>query len=395
MSALFKSILINKMNLKNRIVKSATIENMATLGGLPTDKTRQYYKRLAKGGTGLIITGYAYVNKDGRSYPLQNGAHTDAIIERWKPITENVHENGSRIALQIVHGGRQTKPQAFENTEQLAPSATPNLVYFTWPKSMTVKQIWQTITDFADSAERAKKAGFDAVQIHAAHGYLISSFLSPITNRRKDDWGGDADRRFRFLEEVYTAVRKRVGDDFPVLAKLNIHDFVPFGLTPKRSFPIARRLAALGLDALEISGSIAETSLGMCRGDSPAKILARDRSPLGRLYISFSLAGMKAMLGFKENYFLDYAERLKPTLNIPLILVGGIRNPVTAQDIIQSGRADLISMARPLIREPSLPNKWQKGVMEPASCTSCNRCLGEAEQGNVLRCYLTKTTGSV
>ena len=348
MSALFKSILINKMNLKNRIVKSATIENMATLGGLPTDKTRQYYKRLAKGGTGLIITGYAYVNKDGRSYPLQNGAHTDAIIERWKPITENVHENGSRIALQIVHGGRQTKPQAFENTEQLAPSATPNLVYFTWPKSMTVKQIWQTITDFADSAERAKKAGFDAVQIHAAHGYLISSFLSPITNRRKDDWGGDADRRFRFLEEVYTAVRKRVGDDFPVLAKLNIHDFVPFGLTPKRSFPIARRLAALGLDALEISGSIAETSLGMCRGDSPAKILARDRSPLGRLYISFSLAGMKAMLGFKENYFLDYAERLKPTLNIPLILVGGIRNPVTAQDIIQSGRADLISMARPL-----------------------------------------------
>ncbi|MBN2298374.1 MAG: NADH:flavin oxidoreductase, partial [Deltaproteobacteria bacterium] len=278
MSALFEPALINKMNLKNRIVKSATIENMATLGGLPTDRTLQFYTRLAKGGTGLIITGYAYVNEVGRSYPLQNGAHTDAVVERWKPITEKVHEHGSRIAMQIVHGGRQTKPDPLENRLQLAPSAVPNMVYFTLPKSMSEEQIWQTITDFADAAERAVKAGFDAVQIHAAHGYLISSFLSPVTNRRKDAWGGSIKGRFKFLEEVYKAVKKRVGDDFPVMAKLNIQDFVPLGLGPKNSFPAARMLAELGLDALEISGGIAETSLGMCRGDSPAQVLTRNRS---------------------------------------------------------------------------------------------------------------------
>ena len=392
MSLLFEPIRINKMTLKNRIVKSATIENMATMGGLPTDKTGRFYGKLAKGGAGLIIPGYAYVNKTGQSYPLQNGAHTDAMIDRWKSITGGVHEYGARIALQIVHGGRQTKKEALGNRTQLAPSAIPNMVYFTLPRAMTEEQIWQTIEDFADAALRAKKAGFDAVQIHAAHGYLISSFLSPLTNRRKDAWGGDAHRRFRFLEEVYLAVRKRVGDDYPVLAKLNINDFAPLGLTPKNSFPAARRLAALGLDALEISGGLLETTLGMSRGDAPLNVFTRERSPLGKLYIASSLTGLKMMLRFKENYFLDYAKKLKPTLNIPLLLVGGIRNPASAEEILASGWADCLCLARPLIREPSLPNKWQNGSREPASCTSCNRCLGEVEQGNILKCYQKKDT---
>ncbi|HHO76862.1 MAG TPA: NADH:flavin oxidoreductase [Deltaproteobacteria bacterium] len=392
MSKLFESARIKTMYLKNRIVKSALFESMATLDGLPTDKTLHFYERLARGGTGLIITGYAYVNKDGRSYPLQNGAHSDAIIERWRRVTEKVHEHGSRIALQIVHGGRQTKPVASDNRRRLAPSAIPNLVYFTWPKSMSEEEIWQTITDFADAAERAVKAGFDAIQIHAAHGYLISSFLSPVTNRRTDRWGGSIRGRFRFLEEVYKAVRLRVGNDFPVLAKLNIIDFVPLGLSPNNSFPAAMLLAELGLDALEISGGIAETSLGMSRGDSPAKVITRNRSPLLRLYFTLSLAGMKAVLPFRENYFLDYARRLKPALTIPLILVGGIRNPLAAEQILQAGHADFISMARPLVREPSLPNKWLKGSTRPATCTSCNRCLGEVEQGNILKCYLLKKT---
>ena len=183
-------------------------------------------------------------------------------------------------------------------------------------------------------------------------------------------------------------MRKRVGDDYPVLAKLNIQDFIPLGLTPKNSFPVARRLAKLGLDALEISGGIVETPLGMCRGDAPAEVFTRERSPLGKMYIASSLTGLKMLLRFRENYFLEYAKKLKPTLNIPLFLVGGIRNPAAAEEILASGWADCISMARPLIREPALPNKWQGGSREPASCTSCNRCLGEVEQGNILRCYL-------
>ncbi len=378
------------MALKNRIVKSATLENMATPEGLPTDETRSFYQRLARGGTALIITGYAYVNKAGQSFPLQSGIQTDKAVPEWHRITDIVHEAGGRIAMQIAHGGRQVKGRAFEGRKSLAPSAIPDLVYFTMPKPMTETEILQTIRDFGNAAARVKEAGFDAVQIHGAHGYLLSGFLSPLTNRRRDKWGGDFERRFHFIAEVYKAVRKAVGLDFPVLYKLNMTDFVSLGTTPRNSFPAARRLAELGVDAVEISGGINETVLGMMRGDSCADIIGRDRSILAKLYFKLVLGAEKLFLPFHEAYFLPYAEKLKRMLDIPLILVGGVRSPETAERIIESGSADLVSMARPLVREPALPNRWSRGDLKPAQCVSCNRCLGEIEQGNKLRCYYTK-----
>lgn len=388
MSLLFESASPSGMTLRNRIVKSATLENMATPEGLPTDDTRRFYERLARGGAGLIITGCAYVNQVGQTTRLQNGAHADAIIPEWRKITDAVHERGGKIAMQIAHGGRQTKPKALGGRQPVAPSAVPNLLYFVRPRPMTEDEIWQTIRDFGDAAARVKAAGFDAVQIHAAHGYLISSFLSPLTNRRRDEWGGDAERRFRFLAEVYRAVRQAVGLDFPVLCKLNVDDFVWIGLTPCDSFPAAQRLAELGLDALEISGGINETALNMSRGNAPTAIVGRDRSPLEQLYLKIAFGAQKPRTRFQEAYFLPYAEKLKPTLNIPLILVGGIRRPDVAERILETGKADFISIARPLIREPGLPNRWLAGSRDAAQCQSCNRCLGEIEQGNKLRCYL-------
>jgi 2,4-dienoyl-CoA reductase-like NADH-dependent reductase (Old Yellow Enzyme family) len=389
---LFTPFTLKGIALKNRVIKSATLENMATLEGLPTDKTRLFYERLAQGGTGLIITGYAYVNKTGQSFPLQSGIHRDRAVPEWRRITDRVHELGSKIAMQIAHGGRQIKAVALGGRKSVAPSATPDLVYFTMPKPMTEAEILQTILDFRDAAARVKEAGFDAVQIHGAHGYLISSFLSPMTNRRRDAWGGDFERRFRFLREVYTAVRKAVGADFGVFYKLNVSDLVPFGTTPSDSFPAARRLAELGLDAVEISGGINEMALGMMRGDSFADIIARDRTFSAKMYFKLVLGAEKLFLPFREAYFLPYAEKLRPVLNIPLILVGGVRSPETAERIIESGSADFISMARPLLREPGLPNRWSRGDLKPAQCVSCNRCLGETEQGNKLRCYYVKET---
>jgi 2,4-dienoyl-CoA reductase-like NADH-dependent reductase (Old Yellow Enzyme family) len=378
------------MVLKNRIVKSATLENMATPEGLPTDETRLFYQRLARGGAGLIITGYAYVNETGQSFPLQSGIHTDKAVPEWRRITDAVHEAGGRIAMQIAHGGRQVKAGAFEGRKSVAPSAIPDLIYFSMPRPMTGAEILQSIQDFGAAAVRVKEAGFDAVQIHGAHGYLLSSFLSPLTNRRRDGWGGNFEHRFRFPAEVYKAVRKAVGPDFPVLYKLNVTDLVPFGTTPRDSFSAAWHLAELGLDAVEISGGINEMVLGMMRGDSCADIIARDRSIFAKLYFKFVLGAEKLFLPFHEAYFLPYAEKLRRMLNIPLILVGGIRSPETAERIIESGSADLVSMARPLVREPGLPNRWSSGDMKPAQCVSCNRCLGEAEQGNKLRCYYAK-----
>lgn len=387
MSILFEPSSIGKLVLKNRIIRSAFIENMATHDGMPTDDTLHLYERLARGGVGLMITGMAYVNRLGKGQPLQHGVHSDAMIPAWKRITDSVHALGGKIAMQIVHCGRQANPKALSGGRAVAPSAMPNLYYLTRSRAMTGEEIVQTINDFGVAAARVKEAGFDAVQVHSAHGYLVSSFLSPLTNRRRDEWGGDAERRFRFPAEVYKAVRRSVGPDFPVLFKMNAKDFTWNGLTPAESFPAARRLAELGIDALELSGGIFETMLHTCRGGAPLDLIALDRGPAVRQCLLTVFRLQRKLIPFKEAYFLHYASKLKPTLKIPLILVGGIRTPETAERILETGAADFISMARPLVREPDLPNKWLSGRRVAAQCSSCNRCMGEEDRGNKAKCY--------
>jgi 2,4-dienoyl-CoA reductase-like NADH-dependent reductase (Old Yellow Enzyme family) len=384
MCLLFEPLALKGITLRNRIVKSALRENTAAPDGLPTDATLCLYERWAHGGAGLLITGDAYVSKAGQAATRQHGVHTDAIVPAWREIINAVHRSGARIAMQLNHGGRQIKPGGRPGRRAVAPSASPNLLYFSWARRMSEEEIWQAVQDFGTAAARARAAGFDAVEIHAAHGYLISSFLSPLTNRRRDDWGGGAERRFRFLAEVYRAVRAKVGEDFPVLCKLNVDDFVVVGLSPEQSSAIARWLAGMGLDALEISGGIAETATWMARGGFPADIVGRGRSQLARLYLR---AAGSIRPSFEEAYFLPYAGRLEPVLDIPVILVGGIRDPRTAEEILERGIADLIAMGRPLIREPALPNKWAADSREAAQCRSCNRCLAEMDQGSPLKCY--------
>lgn len=392
MSILFEHASIGKLILKNRIVRSAFLENMASPDGLPTDDTLRLYERLARGGVGLIITGMAYVSPGGKGQPLQHGAHIDAMIPAWRRITDSVHQSGGKVAMQLVHCGGVCNPKALSGVQAVAPSATPNLYYLTRSRAMTGDEIVQTITDFGDAATRVREAGFDAVQIHGAHGYLVSSFLSPLTNRRTDEWGGDAARRFRFLAEVYGAVRRAVGPDFPVLCKMNANDFVWNGLVPRESFPAAHQLAELGIDALELSGGIFETFLHTCRGSMPSDLMALDRNPIIRQCLLTVFRLQQMFIPFKEAYFLPYAAELKLTLEIPLILVGGIRTPETAEWILETGVADFISMARPLVREPNLPNKWRSGRRVAAQCTSCNRCAGEEDRGNKAKCYATAMT---
>lgn len=391
MSILFEPASIGSMRLKNRIIRSATFENMASPEGLPTDNTLRLYERLARGGVGLIITGMAYVNKAGQAYPFQHGAHSDAMVPEWRRIADVAHEHGAGLAMQLVHCGRQTKSRAL-GRRPVAPSAVPELFNFNRPRAMTDHEIRQTIADFGEAAARVKAAGFDAVQIHGAHGYLVSGFLSPLTNRRRDYWGGDPGRRFRFLAEVYRAVRKAVGPDFPVLCKLNADDFIWFGLRPGESFPAARGLAEMGLDALELSGGIYETLLNIVRGGAPLELFKHDRTLPQMMFLRLAVAVQKRRTPFIEAYFLPYAERLKPLLTIPLILVGGIRRPETAERILESGAADFISMSRPLVREPGLPNKWLSGRRDAAQCRSCNRCAGEEDRGNQLKCYARSST---
>ena len=385
--SLFTPGRIGPLVVRNRIVKAATLENMAEPDGRPTDDLLRFYTTLARGGAGLLITGFSYVNQAGKAYPRQNGAHSDAIIPGWLRITAQVHAHGAAIAMQISHGGRQVCQPEGHGAAPVAPTSARSLITLVKPKRMTVEDIWQTIQDFAAAASRARIAGFDAVQIQAAHGYLASAFLSPLTNRRNDGWGRHPEGRFRFLREVYLAIRRAVGPEFPVLVKLNMDDFLPGGLRPPEATVAACRLAALGVDALEISGGMAETIFFAARGEIPIADIVRSRPWAHRLLLRLLTALQRRRVRFAEAYFLPHARRVRSLVPIPLILVGGMRDREQMETILGSGEADFIALARPLIRQPFLPRLWEAGARAPSRCEACNRCIAAVYQGHSLRCY--------
>ncbi|MEN2986199.1 MAG: NADH:flavin oxidoreductase [Thermodesulfovibrionaceae bacterium] len=347
---LFSPFRIKSIKMSNRIVRSATYEKMADEDGFVTEQLTDLYIKLAKGGVGLIITGNTLVHVSGRSAPKMLCIHNDFYIEGLKKLTEAIHKVGSQIVIQLTHGGRQCSRLFLGGRDPVAPSAVYEPVFKVMPRELTNEEIWELIESFGKAAKRAKEAGFDGVQLHGAHGYLINQFLSPYTNKRKDYWGGDEERRFHFLEEVYLNIRDNVGYDYPIMIKLNACDFIEGGLTLEESLRIAKRLESLGIDAIEISGGIVESKPEL----RPVRVGIDSPD--------------------KEAYFREFSREFKKNLKTPIILVGGIRSRAVAEDILQKEDADLISLSRPLIREPNLPKKWMKGK-EKADCISCNGCL--------------------
>lgn len=345
---LFGQFNLAGIELKNRIVRSATYEKRADVDGFVTDALVEFYKELTRGGIGLIITGNALVHVSGRSVPQMLCIHNDHYIDRLKRLTDAIHSLDGKVVIQLVHGGRQCFPILLGGERPLAPSEVYDPVTKVIPKAMSNEEIWEIIEAFGDAARRAMYAGFDGVQIHGAHGYLVSEFLSPHTNRRDDYWGGDEERRFHFLEEVYKAMRSEVGNNYPILIKINADDFIEGGLRPEESLRISKRLEELGIDAIEISGGMYESGTKTAQPN----ILNKEQ----------------------EAYFRDSSRLFKKELNVPIMLVGGIRSKDVAEDILERGDADLISLSRPLIREPDLPNKFLAGK-EKADCISCNGCM--------------------
>ena len=355
---LFEPYNLAGIELKNRLIRSATYEKRADIDGFATDAMIEFYKDLAKGGIGLIITGNALVHTSGRSVPQMICIHNDHYIDKLKLLTDAVHRHDGKIVMQLVHGGRQCFPALLGGEKPIAPSEVYDPSTKITPREMTNEEVWEIIEAFGDAARRAMYACFDGIQIHGAHGYLVSEFLSPYTNRRKDYWGGDAERRFHFLEETYKAIRKEVGDNYPVLIKMNGDDFVENGLNPEESVKIAKRLKELGIDAIEVSGGMYE---------SGAKT-----------------AQLNILKTEQEAYFRNSSGLLKKETDIPVILVGGIRSKAIAEDILEKKDADLISISRPLIREPDLPNKFMAGK-EKADCISCNGCM-RFQKLDVVKC---------
>ena len=364
MAKLFESTTINGMTLQNRLVRSATWEGMCEQDGKPTEKVVNWYRDLAQGGVGLIITGYAFVRPEGKQLPGKMGIHTDAFAGDYEKLTGAVHDAGGKVALQIVHAGGETDTNT-AGRQPLAPSAVKVDQFPEMPMELSKDEISDIVTAFGEGARRAKAWGFDAVQLHGAHGFLINQFLSPLTNRRTDEYGGSMENRCRFLLEVYHKVRDTVGADYPVLIKLNAADHVDGGLEIDDAVYAAKNLSKAGIDAIEISaGTPASGEKGPARG----KINKPER----------------------EAYNLELSRKVKAAVGCPVMVVGGFRSYEVAEKAIRNDGMDYISMARPLIRESGLPNRWRKGDRSPARCISCNKCfMAGIEEGGIY-CVIEK-----
>ena len=362
MSRVFGTTSINSMALKNRFVRSATWEGLATEDGLTTDKLITVWAQLARGGVGLIISGHAYVSREGQAGPWQLGAYSDECIPGLTKMTETIHAIGAKITLQLAHAGSAAASR-LSGLEPIGPSVVET-ESGPMGREMTGADLEAVRKAFASAALRAQKAGFDAVQLHAAHGYLLSQFLSPFFNKGKDAYGGDTKKRSRFVVEILKAVREAVGPVFPVFIKLNSEDFLPGGLTVDDMLQTSAILEETGIDAIEMSGG---TFLS-------GKMNASRRGKPGP--------------GEAEAYYETAARRYKNKIRVPLMLVGGIRTFETAERLVTDGVADYVALCRPFIREPGLVNRWKSGDRRPASCLSDSRCFKPALEGQGIYCVV-------
>ena len=353
---LFEPFRIGPMEIRNRFMRSATTSAWSDENGIVRTEIIDLYRRLAEGGMGLIVKGHLYVTDSGKAHAGMAGISHDFHVTKLRELTDAVHEHGGKIVAQINHAGYNSMvdragPSEYEGDEGRA-------------RALSSKELNSIVGAFGDATERAMDAGFDGVQIHGAHGYLISEFLSRLANRRTDEWGGTLEKRIHLINEVYDEVRSRVGNSTPVMLKMNCDDFSTDGFTVDDSVEVAEAVCKRGLDLLEISGG----GIGQQNDLRPR---AKHSDP--RL---------------EEANFAGHAEKIRvATKPTPLALVNGIRSRSCMEAIIDMDLADMVSLSRPFIREPDLIKRLEAGQSE-ATCISCGACNSrEAFGKNMLRCY--------
>ncbi len=367
MPKLFETTEIKSLELKNRSVRSATWSGVGDRTGNITDTGIELYANLAVGGVGLIITGFQYVMPNAVAMHYQVGNYSEdqlGSLSRWAGA---IHARGGKIVAQLVHTGTRANPELFfEPGEIWGPSPIPDALTGRTPKEMTKQEVLQVVDAYAAAASRAKRAGFDGIQLHGAHGYGINQFLSGAMNRRSDEYGGSIEKRYRFLGETMEAVRGAVGDDYPVFIKLSGHDYADRGLVLEESLYVARRLAEDGMDCIEVSAGSRASAGGMV--PSRTHILKES----------------------DEAYLAELAGRFKETVDVPVITVGGLRSPDVVERVLSQGLADYAAFCRPLIREPRLIKRWERGDTAKATCISCNGCFETAAEGHGVTCKVDR-----
>jgi len=361
MSSLFQSSKIGTLEVPNRLVRSATCEWACDADGRADQKLVDMYAALARGGVGLIVTGHAYVTRTGQASPGQIGLYSDELAESLRPVAEAAHQGGAKIVVQINHAGGAAGPDLNDGVEPRAPSSVPLGPDRPTAHAMTDAEIRDMVKAYGYAARRVKAVGFDGVQLHGAHGYLISQFISPFTNQRADRWGGSFDNRLSFLRAVCEEVRGQVGADFPMMIKLASQDFVDGGLTPQDGARIAGRLAGFGVQAVEVSGGV---QVGRNQGNNVRPNIKEQAD---------------------EAYFLDNARRVRDATDLPVMIVGGFRTPEIMERMIEDEGMNFVSLCRPLIHDAEFPNHMRVGSDERSGCISCNLCLKNRHAP--LRCW--------
>jgi len=378
----------------NRIIRSATYEGMSNEKGKPTEQLLKKYTALAKGGIGGIITGFIGVNEQGRSGSHMALLNSNENIEAYKKLTQQLHELGTPIIAQLNHCGGQTK-EADTGMPVIAPSKISDYK----AKEMTKAEILEVTDAFVQAIKDAKEAGFDGVQIHIAHGYLLSEFVSPRMNRRTDEWGGNTENRFRIVKTIFEKARKEVGN-YPIIAKINGYETLKNGMSIDESIKIAKLLEQVGCNAIEVSNGTIKAGLATMRGNVPWQMIVAQNDRLNKMpRFAKSIIGTVAEKTFPQPqpqslYNLDAATAIKNAVSIPVIVVGGITGINEIEDIINQNKSDLVSLCRPFILESDLVNKFKSGQQTHSKCIQCNFCIIGVEKAP-LRCYYGKVPASV
>lgn len=354
MADVFSHWRLNRLSIPNRLVRSATWEGLARDDGAVSEPLIQLTTELARGQVGLIITGFTFVSLQGRCQSKQSGVHTDAMMSPLRALTDAVHRAGGLVSIQLVHAGGQTS-DGLIGQRPLGPSAMVHSYLQQKVGELSQGQIAQIVDSFASAAARAKAAGFDAVQLHGAHGYLINQFLSPYSNQRRDQYGGSLTNRARFCYESYQAVRTAVGLEYPVFIKLNSEDGMEGGLVLEEAVQVAAGLSERGIDAIEVSGGGRASGL-----KASARVVRKPE---------------------EEGYFLSNARAIKAAVSCPVIVVGGFRSRQKVEEALL--HVDAVSLCRPLICQPDLVMQWQQGSRDPSRCISCGQCSKLAAESGV------------
>jgi len=365
--SLFSPGTIGTLETKNRVVMPPMVRNYADENGLVTPKYLAHIERVAKGGVGTIILEASFIRSDGKGFSHELGLHTDDVIPGLKQLVQAAHAQGAVIGPQLYHAGRQTSSQT-TGMQPIAPSPIPDSTINEMPRSLNVEEIRDIVNAYAQAARRSKEAGCDFVEIHGAHGYLITQFLSPFSNTRDDEYGGSEEGRMRFATEVVQAVREAVGSGFPVIMRISADEMVPNGLTLEDSAMISKRLEELGVDAIHVSSSN---------------------------YASFNRGYMIAPMSMPDGLQVPLAEWIKDCVSIPVIAVGKIRSPTMADDIIRTGKADFVAIGRSLLADPDWPKKAQDGRIDQIrNCIACNEgCITRLFSNQDVWCTVNPETG--